>query len=824
MARAGAQDVREVLPTGAAPVSGGGARSAPTRVQASVNFPMPGPGAFVDQSGAIIAEGLTAAGRGVSQLGAFYNDAAADEATNNYQDAVNKIMHGGVGPDGKQIPGFMSLRGKDAIDAAPKVQEDIDKLLNKIGDSLPVPASAKKFSDYSRRFRAITNAQIGQHTDTAYKTWMTGVNKSSEKLAIDTISNNANDEDQFLHGTADLISARVKQAQLMYGNDPTVILEAERGAKQDALEARLNVVAVENPARALRMLEANKSTMGAKYDNVYNKYRARADQQIGREAADSILGAQPLENGEDVKGVIRHFEGFKNRAYEDRSPGAPTAHRVGYGSDTVTRADGKVERVTPDTVVTKEDAERDLERRATISQNQARGVIGEEAWSKLDGRAKASLTSIAYNYGKLPDSVAAAARTGDKEKLAQSIEALSGHNAGINVRRRMQEAANVRGGSGSPTNQADAVDMIMNDPALKERPEAQAAAIARVNKSYALQQKQQTLEKAAFKTRVDDAKAEALTTGELTNPIPESDFIRQYGQQDGPNEYAKYTADVEYGAKYKSMQTMSALEINQMIDKSLPAPGTPGYARAVANTDRLRKGADALIQERREDPAGAVDRMQAVKDVRATVVANKPETFKALAQARLAQQEQLGVEEENRSPISKAEALTLMKPLRLMLPGEEAKTVRETYLQFEKLLGPDMAPDAFRYAVKAAKVASEGQAAAASVLQKLARGQSLTRSDARAADDAAEQSAIGGALTGTDYSGYGIGGAEAMFPTRPPSFEGSPVVSPRVVPPRAMTELLRDRNNPSAVKEFDEKYGTGRAQEILKKFPAPGGK
>jgi hypothetical protein len=81
--------------------------------------------------------------------------------------------------------------------------------------------------------------------------------------------------------------------------------------------------------------------------------------------------------------VIRHFEGFKNRSYWDVN-----AHRAGYGSDTVTRADGKVEKVTENTVVTGEDAERDLERRSTISQNDARKAVGEEAWGQLDGRPR----------------------------------------------------------------------------------------------------------------------------------------------------------------------------------------------------------------------------------------------------------------------------------------------------------------------------------------------------------------------------------------------------------------------------------------------------
>jgi predicted RNA-binding protein YlxR (DUF448 family) len=57
------------------------------------------------------------------------------------------------------------------------------------------------------------------------------------------------------------------------------------------------------------------------------------------------------------------------------------------------------------------------------------------------------LTSIAYNYGSLPNSVAEAARSGDQEKIAVAIEALGGHNDGVNRARRYKEAALVRGGT-----------------------------------------------------------------------------------------------------------------------------------------------------------------------------------------------------------------------------------------------------------------------------------------------------------------------------------------------------------------------------------------
>jgi hypothetical protein len=180
------------------------------------------------------------------------------------------------------------VRGKAAIDAAPKVREQISNLLDTLRGDLKSPVSDKKFSDYSRRFRAITNAQIGSHTDRQYVTWMTGVNKASEKVAINSISNNALSEEGFPAwdgrprerareaGAAD-VWRRSERRQRSGG-------VGQAGCAGGTAEHRCR----RQSARAIRMLETNKSTAGAKYDNLYSRFRARADQQIGREAADSV--------------------------------------------------------------------------------------------------------------------------------------------------------------------------------------------------------------------------------------------------------------------------------------------------------------------------------------------------------------------------------------------------------------------------------------------------------------------------------------------------------------------------------------------------------
>lgn len=135
--------------------------------------------------------------------------------------------------------------------------------------------------------------------------------------------------------------------------------------------------------------------------------------------------------------MIKQHEGFKSSTYWDVN-----AHRLGYGSDTITNLDGSVRRVKNGDTVTREQAELDLRRRTQEFMNSAANTIGKDYFNRLPSTAQASLTSLTYNYGsldKLP-SVVKAARSGNLMELSRAIENLGSHNKGVNRKRRLQEA------------------------------------------------------------------------------------------------------------------------------------------------------------------------------------------------------------------------------------------------------------------------------------------------------------------------------------------------------------------------------------------------
>ena len=135
--------------------------------------------------------------------------------------------------------------------------------------------------------------------------------------------------------------------------------------------------------------------------------------------------------------MLKQHEGFSSSAYWDVNH-----YRVGYGSDTITRADGSVVSVRKGMTVTRHDAERDLNRRAGVFMSAARNTVGAQYWDRLPPTTQAVLTSVAYNYGSLTKltTIVNAARSGNIRAIADAVRARAGDNGGINRNRRNAEA------------------------------------------------------------------------------------------------------------------------------------------------------------------------------------------------------------------------------------------------------------------------------------------------------------------------------------------------------------------------------------------------
>ena len=178
----------------------------------------------------------------------------------------------------------------------------------------------------------------------------------------------------------------------------------------------------------------------------------------------------------DAAALIRQFEGFVPYAKRD----SDGAFRTGYGSDTVTDASGRVSRVTSSTTTTQEDAERDLQRRLEGEFIPRVASQLGDAFDKLSEQARASLVSIAYNYGSLPSSVVTAAKAapgeGTERGLADAIRRLP-----TNPERRQAEADNIPAERLTALNaERDAAQALRNELAGGNNEQKAAAENARV--------------------------------------------------------------------------------------------------------------------------------------------------------------------------------------------------------------------------------------------------------------------------------------------------------------------------------------------------------
>lgn len=221
--------------------------------------------------------------------------------------------------------------------------------------------------------------------------------------------------------------------------------------------------------------------------------------------------------------MIKQFEGFRSTPYWDTN-----AYRVGYGSDTVTLSDGTIQKVVQGIAITEADALRDLVRRIGEFQDVVKAQIGAERFNSFDSNQQAVLTSIAYNYGRLPADIAEAIKTGTVPQIASAIRARADDNNGVNRGRRNTEAATFEAGRvdpGSEEKRKKTAEEYNKD--LKQRLEYQAIENAnegRLTKEAAVQkalQEEKNRAEAAgvalTTAQIEEIKKQAAAAWEVTN-------------------------------------------------------------------------------------------------------------------------------------------------------------------------------------------------------------------------------------------------------------------------------------------------------------------
>ncbi|MGI9502798.1 MAG: tape measure protein, partial [Geminicoccaceae bacterium] len=113
-------------------------------------------------------------------------------------------------------------------------------------------------------------------------------------------------------------------------------------------------------------------------------------------------------------------ETFIERDGEQVSQGV----RGGFGSDTITLADGTIRQLTDGMTVARADADRDLIRRLAETRDVVRDQIGDVRFDSLAPGQQAAVTSVALEQGGLPEAIAQAVREGGTAEIAEAIRSL----------------------------------------------------------------------------------------------------------------------------------------------------------------------------------------------------------------------------------------------------------------------------------------------------------------------------------------------------------------------------------------------------------------
>jgi len=314
----------------------------------------------------------------------------------------------------------------------------------------------------------------------------------------------------------------------------------------------------------------------------------------------AISAAERIQANQGTAELLKQFEGFSSRAYWDVN-----AYRAGYGSDTVTLSDGSIKRVTEGMTVTLEQANRDLERRIFEFQRVVIGQVGQGRWGEFNTGQQSALTSIAYNYGSLPERILEAVRSGTSQDIANAIGSLATDNGGINSKRRLREASAFGDTSLSSEALSEQTD------ALKEQAKEMQRKLDLVRQfgeqlSANLLTEQQTAELA--KERADQIAA--INASDMTDQEKADAIALVNAEMDRQTTILKLLEEAKRrNVDLDAQMAGSTLTYRQAIEQL----GAAQYAQSLANQE-AKRGADELssaqefaAQQQRTLEQGLVD-------------------------------------------------------------------------------------------------------------------------------------------------------------------------------------------------------------------------
>lgn len=116
-----------------------------------------------------------------------------------------------------------------------------------------------------------------------------------------------------------------------------------------------------------------------------------------------------------------------------------------------------------------------------------------------------------------------------------------------------------------------------------------------VNQQQALFRSQITVTEGDHVTAFMNGKA-------VPRPLTEGEYIRAFGQIDGPQRFANYLQVQQLGSDMSSMKAMPPGQMVALTERYRPDPSKPGYELATKRYDTMVQAANRIMEARRADP------------------------------------------------------------------------------------------------------------------------------------------------------------------------------------------------------------------------------
>lgn len=340
-----------------------------------------------------------------------------NQTTAEFENAIPRDIFGNV-IDNTALDGFfvkldeLGQRFKRQELTADELRSSVDALFEEYRGKGPFI-----IDQVADKFDALTKviAQQGKDTQAAQDilTALTGTTEEAA-AALDRLSGRAAETGDNLSTQAAAGAERFNAAMealketLPQASSEMSKLEQETAKIESALQQAL--IAARALPDAIMRIAAEQQALAAANQGLMDLAQNAVDSTYGR-FTDGLAAA---------KAFLVEVEGFQPTGRMDVN-----ANRAGFGSDTVTLDDGTIVKITEGMRVSVEDATRDLNRRLTTEFIPiVQRAVGADVFAKLLPQQQAALTSIAYNYGKIPESVANAVKTGVTADVVAAIQGL----------------------------------------------------------------------------------------------------------------------------------------------------------------------------------------------------------------------------------------------------------------------------------------------------------------------------------------------------------------------------------------------------------------